>query len=244
MLREARRLDPNAANDARSIEVAYGRLLWPFRWINRYVYRWQDAPPKRRWLYFTLLAAVFGFGGLIVGSHGKGVQQSNEVWTPICVFLINYAIAAVTLDYLAASAGAMFLRREFGMRWYVVMWRPIVVAPLVIAHLVGIPIGLLASYEPCVGVMTCELALCFPFLAESVQSSGLRLTGYICLPLMFVLMIDGTIGAITFDYESPVIGLIVLLPFFGITYFADNITRWAGRVAFQRSPLLKENSNH
>jgi hypothetical protein len=235
-LREARRLDPISANDSAAIALAYGRLIWPLNLIDRIVFRWQLLPPKKRWLLFTLLAAVLTLGARSMGV-GLEADTHSPIWIAICVLLANFFVLPFSFDMLATTVGHFALRREFRDPWYKLVLRPFVLAPAIGAHVAAVLLGFLMSI-PSLTITVCLGVTTFPLLWASIQTSGSRLTGWVCFPLFFILMIFGTLGAIVLELASISAGVVFLTPVFAVAYFSDNIIRWTGSWRFRRNPHL------
>jgi len=235
-LREARRLDPVKANDAGAIALAYGRLIWPLRIVDRCVFRWCEISRKKQCAMFMLLAILLAAGGKVAGV-GLEASAPGPWWAGLCVAIANYLALPFSFDRLARAVGYIALRHEMRLPWYRLLLRPLIIIPAVWIHFAATMLGVLISL-PCLGVMAALLGACFPLLSASVQTSAVRLTSWVCLPLFFLIMIVGTLGAIMLDLESVVVGLPILVFSFGVAFTSDSIIRWTTSVGFRRNPHL------
>jgi Flp pilus assembly protein TadD len=240
MLREARRLDPITTNDATAIAHAYGELLTPFKIVGRGIFHWNRLPPKRRWIGFALLAAIFAVAGAIYGSPGSRHVVAGPLAAGLCALLFNYAVLPFTFDLLATAVGAILLRREFGRRWWAVLSiQPLLIAPALAGHALATFVAIGACTEPSLGVMVSTMGAASPLLIAGVRNSPSRAAAWFCVGLYAVLAILGTFGAIEILYESIVVGVWILVFVFALAYFSDDIARsilWSPR----RSSLLLE----
>jgi tetratricopeptide (TPR) repeat protein len=239
-LREARRLDPVAQNDAGAIALAYGRLLPPFRWVDRLIVRWHLWPPKRRWALFTALAALVYLGGAATGQVSTHRPQLHLWWALFCAAVVNYGVLPLTFDASAAAVGALFLRREFGKPWYSALWRPMIFLGLFLWHYGATVAGVAVSIIPLLGMMGCQFGVCYPLLGESLRNGSATFTGYVCLPLLAAAMIFGAMATVIAEYDDAAIGAVGLLIFFGAAYFTDDVARWIASWRVRRSPLLSD----
>ena len=237
ILREARRLDPVNTNDAASIAVAYGRLIWPLRHVDAVVFRWHLLSHKKRWLLFTGLAVALVAGARLFGVGGVVAFDASPAWLLICVGIANYFALPYSVDLVASAAGHFALRREFGSRWYSLLLRPLVLYPAVMTHKVATIAGLAISI-PTVAVIVCLGATLLPVMFEAYRAGRRSVVGWIGVPIFSVVVTFGSIGAVIVDLVSVTAGMMFLAPPFAVAYFSEGIIRWASSIRFCRRASL------
>jgi Flp pilus assembly protein TadD len=239
MLREARRLDPMSANDAKAIAVAYGRMVFPLRVIDRFTIRWYQWSPKRRWFLFVALAATFAVGSEFFGLSGSKRNAGVSAWATCWMVVANYGLLPFTLDRVAWATGAVLLRREFGVSWHRLLRMPLIVVDALYFHGLATMGAIFVSVEPMFGLIACQFGACFPLLAGSMRSEASRQTGYTHVALLCMLIGLCGVGGVLLTLDEPIVGMALWIAFFGVTYFSDNIADCVSSWRLRRSPLMK-----
>lgn len=237
-LREARRLDPIGANDAGSIALAYGRLIWPLKLIDRLVFRWYLLSAKKRWCLFTALGVLLVLGGRAAGVDTR-TDQTGQMWPAICITIANFLALPFSFHQLATAVGYLALRREFHLPWSRLIFRPLVLFPVLVIHLIATFLGGALSI-PGLAIVVCLVAVSLQLFTASMQTEASRLTGWVCLPLFALILLFGISGAVILERESAMAGSTVLAIVFAIAFFSDNIIRWTSSWRFRRNTHLFE----
>jgi tetratricopeptide (TPR) repeat protein len=151
-LQQARRLSPVLHNDREALGAAYGRLVWPLRWIDCTI-----APVR---ISTLLIAATYT------------VSDFRLITIPLLLATFNIAAIVTTFDSICWAVGKIRFRKDLDIpafllqpELYTVMWQLALHIFVSLLALVGalIPwcavclLGILPSVEPIVSVLrTCS----------------------------------------------------------------------------------------
>lgn len=240
LLREARRLDPIAANDSAAIAIAYGYMIWPLSWLNSCTVRVGQWTHKQRWLLFAVSAAAFVVVSGQVGLSAGKKSDFLDYWVCFCVVAVSYFVFPVTLDRAADLLGTLLLRREFYIPWRWMIFSPLLFFQSAWFHAGVLTGAIMIGIEPIFGIIACQFATAFPLLAAGAKSGMGRAMGLLCLPVLALLMALGCFGAVLTNVEGSLIGVVLLIVFFGITLFCDTIADRIVSWRLRRSPLFRE----
>jgi hypothetical protein len=165
----------------------------------------------------------------------------NPTWTASCFVAAIYLFLPFMFDRLAQTIGYLALRREFRPSWQSFLLRPlnlIVTSPILCGAFLG---GLFASV-PATAPATCLFGASFPLISTSLQFGSGRIVGYICIPVLVVLMLFGCLGGVLLESGEAAAGVATIAVVFIAAYFSDNFAKWVASWRFKRSLALPSSS--
>jgi tetratricopeptide (TPR) repeat protein len=109
-LREARRLSPVTHHDRKALAVAYGRLLWPFRFVDQFLIRFPSWTPSVRWCLVALTAAIMLLITLALAEHAM-------LKAAVFSIVLNLFLAPISFDMTAHAIGKIAYRRDLDIPW-------------------------------------------------------------------------------------------------------------------------------
>ena len=224
-LTEARRLDPIEFNDRESIARAYGRGLMPYRLIDRWILRWHDWTPKRRWALFTVV-------GTLALAHALSFMYSSgyEVgWAFYCyVAFVNWCAFSITYRELTTTAAILDIGRELDLPvsaqlsaawaclikfcWIHVFFGAILAFAALFAPLSFVVYGAISLYD---------------LFRDFLQINSI-LRGFWYLAVGFVFLVLVFCGAMA-SVQDPILTIAFWALLVAAAYFNTNISHWIMR---------------
>lgn len=214
-LQEARRLNPIAHNDRDALAMAYGRLLWPFRAIDRYLVRFHTWPVTHRWWFLTGTTAILLSISFLLSSY------SFFITLPLFLVLLNWLAMPMTTGMLATVVGKLAFRKDLDIAWYHLIPEPArFVFPLVV-HCVISVIALIGALLPMFALLFFgfiphfELFLIFMRKLTLLEAIGFAVTG------LFGIVMPIAIGFVFLDrvFLSPFAALFCWMLSLPLSYF-------------------------
>jgi tetratricopeptide (TPR) repeat protein len=184
-LREARRLSPIMHNDRQALAVAYGRLLWPFTFIDRLLIRFPSWRPWTRWSAVAFSAAAMLLLGFALDKHEllKAVAFAT---------LLNVLLAPTTFDMAAHATGKIAYRRDLDISWSELLPELFRFAFPVLCHLLVTWLAVICAHSSAISLLVFSMLphvelvpICIRQLNNGEPSDGGLVFVGIAVPMIF-----------------------------------------------------------
>jgi Flp pilus assembly protein TadD len=195
-LREARRLSPITHNDRNALAAAYGRLLWPIRVFDRFLFRYEWWTPTKRWLLLAASSTLLILVAFVF-------QDQPYITIPLFVVAANLLLPPLTIDSLAAPLGKVVFRRDLDVRWYRLLPQPIWVGGAISFHAIVSFFAAIVATSPAFAMLFLLFVTNFELILVFIRHGGFLASAVIGFLALNGVFMPATLGVSFLLFEPP-----------------------------------------
>jgi tetratricopeptide (TPR) repeat protein len=237
LLTEARRLAPNTNNAPKTIAIAYGRMLRPLTWIDRFIPRFHQWPYIQIWLVFVTLMVCF-----ILYARLNHIQQVDEhrpsvIWQTFCISLMNYFFLNFTYNHFAGAYATFLVRKDVGATSGHVQEQLFTMVFIVFLHTIATGLGAAFSFHLALAMVFFSAVIVHPFIfavikkrSRDEEQSIFEILSVLTGVLLFPIGVFSALLLITAKSRlDTLIGLVWSVAFLSFSFFSRKIADYLCR---------------